>query len=347
MTHENQRTILLTGATGVVGQAVLDRLAGTARVICAVHRARIDRPGVDVARVDLRQPLLGLSELAYRDLAARIDGIVHSAAVTDFRRRDDSLEQTNVEGTQRMLDLAAAADAPLFHLSTAFLHTRGRGDRDREALRYARSKGVAEALVQDSGLPALVLRPSIVVGHSSTGKISRFQGIYDAAGAIMSGLAPVLPFSPDWFVDFVPHDLVAAAVVAAVEREFVGQTLWLTAGESALTIGEAVDVILEIARRRGRAVEPPRFVEPEVYDRLIKPVFLPAMPARIRRTARLLETFAPYVAVERRFPSSLYDLRWKLHVAEPPDPRATLRRSIEHWASEQRFAAPAAAEAVA
>ncbi len=345
MANHTQKTILLTGASGVVGQAVLYQLGGR-QVICAVHRNRVERPGVDEVRLDLRQPSLGLSERAFRDLATRVDAIVHCAAVTDFRRRDDSLERTNVEGTQRILDLAAAAEAPVFHVSTAFVHTRTRREADEDALRYARSKAAAEDLVRDSGLPYLILRPSIVVGDGVTGVISRFQGIYDAAGAIMNGLVPVLPFSRDWYLDFVPQDVVASAIVAAVDRELLGQTVWLTAGESAMTIGEAVEIVLDVARRRGRTVEAPRFVEPEVYDRLIKPVFLPAMPGRIRRTARMLETFAPYVAIERRFPSSLYDLRWKLHVAEPPEPGTTLRRSIEHWASAQRLAAPAG-EAVA
>ena len=112
---------------------------------------------------DLMQPNLGLDDDEYRALAKSIDAIIHCAAVTDFNRRDGSLETTNVQGTEKIIALAGAADARLYHVSTAFLHAKADGDRGRTAVGYADSKRAAEDLVQASSVPHVMLRPS--VGH--------------------------------------------------------------------------------------------------------------------------------------------------------------------------------------
>jgi Male sterility protein len=138
-------TVLLTGGSGVVGAALLDRLRGRP-VICLAHR---NAPGVDgvdgveVIRGDVRRPRLGLDQRAFTSLAARVDAVVHAAAVTDFSRADGSLEATNIDGARHVAEFAAAANARLYHLSTAFIDSIERSDRNglaSAALRYAASK---------------------------------------------------------------------------------------------------------------------------------------------------------------------------------------------------------------
>src|ERR1700716_1418211 len=86
-------TVLLTGASGLVGQALLSELRGR-EIVCLTHRTPVSDGGTVSVRGDLTQRHFGLSDLDYRALAGRVDAVIHCAAVTDFGRRDGSLEAT-------------------------------------------------------------------------------------------------------------------------------------------------------------------------------------------------------------------------------------------------------------
>ena len=128
-----RRTVLLTGASGVVGRALLPRL-GDPDVVCLVHRSPVSGPNVTTAPGDVAQPMLGLAEQSYAELAVKVDAVIHCAAVTDFGRSDGSLEATNIAGTEHVAAFAAAAEAVLYHVSTAFVRTTVDGDRGRTAI---------------------------------------------------------------------------------------------------------------------------------------------------------------------------------------------------------------------
>lgn len=180
--------------------------------------------------------------------------------------------------------------------------------------------------------PHVILRPSVVIGDSRSGHVQSFQGLYLVASAILAGYVPLIPFDPTWPIDFVPSDVVADAIVAAVERELTGGEYWITAGERALTVGQAVSVVVDFGRRIGAPVDAPRFVPPEMFDRLIGPVFLDALPRRIRFTVlKLLEFFTAYLAREEAMPSSLEQLGLTGGRALP-EPVATMTASLDYWA---------------
>jgi nucleoside-diphosphate-sugar epimerase len=302
-------------------------------VVCLVHRRPlVERPGLTSVRADLMQPRLGLSPREYRSLAGCVDAVIHCAAVTDFNQTDGSLEATNIGGTEAMVAFAEASDACLYHVSTAYLHAVADGERGRTAVRYAASKRTAEELVRASATPKVILRPSIVIGDSRTGQISSFQGLYLSMAAILRGLVPLIPFDPSWPLDFVPCDVVADSIAVSVRRELQEGEFWVTAGERALTLEEAVAECVRLGGEIGITVDLPRFVPPETFDRLIGPVFLAVLPPKIRDTAvRLLEFFSSYLARDSSLPSSLDELG-RLGAGRMPDPLASLGVSLRYWA---------------
>ena len=149
---------------------------------------------------------------------------MHAAAVTDFGVGEPATSALNVDGTARVLDLAAEAGARVLYVSTAFvatdLTTEARGARSREAAvspqAYLSSKRRAEALVRGSGLEATIARPSVVLGDSRTGAIARFQGLHAVFRGILRNEVPLMPMPAASPVDVVPVDVVAEALAALV-----------------------------------------------------------------------------------------------------------------------------------
>ena len=332
-----RRTVLLTGASGVVGSALLPRLRDF-DVVCLVHRSPVAGPNVTTVPGDIAEPMFGLAERAYSDLAARVDAVIHCAAITDFNRTDGSLEATNITGTEHVAAFAAAANAVLYHVSTAFVHTTADGDRGRTAIGYASSKLAGEKAVRSSGVPHVIVRPSVVIGDSVTGEIAAFQGLHQVAAGLFAGIVPLIPFDPSWPIDFVPADVVADAIACVVENRVSEGEFWISAGEKALRLDESITVGLELARDLGVSIDMPRFVPPDMFDRLIGPVFLDALPDKIRRTVlRMLEFFTTYLQSGQTKPSSL-DQLVALGARPLPDQRESLRNSVQYWAEQNGYA---------
>ncbi|MEP7177942.1 MAG: SDR family oxidoreductase [Pseudonocardiales bacterium] len=330
-------TVLLTGASGVVGQALLERLRDV-NVVCLVHRSPVTAPHVTTVRGDVTQERFGLSDAAYARLAGQVDAVIHCAAITDFNRTDGTLESTNIAGTERIVEFTAAADAVLYHVSTAFVHTTVDGERGRTAVGYASSKSAGEAVVRSGNVPYVILRPSVVIGNSESGEIAAFQGLHQVAAGIFAGIVPMIPFDPSWPIDFVPADVVADAIACVVENGITEGEFWISAGEKALRLDEGVAICVDLARELGVTVDLPRFVPPEMFDRLIGPVFLEALPTKIRTSVvRMLEFFATYLQSGDTKPSSLDELT-AIGVAPLPDQRESLRNSLLYWAEAKGYA---------
>ncbi len=209
----DKQSILLTGATGFVGQFILHQLLKDGRNVAVLTRERHQksssrrihawirfweqrdsrlyiRPKVITA--DLKRENLGLSP-SDKDWIKRSVGVVlHCAASVrfDMDERTGEPSTSNVFGTQRMLDVSIDCDVPNFHyVSTAYVagdragpimeSELAQGQQFKNA--YERSKFDAELLCdskRDQFSSLTIYRPSIVIGDSHTGFGSAFHTIY-------------------------------------------------------------------------------------------------------------------------------------------------------------------------
>lgn len=302
----SRRTILLTGATGVVGTALLPALEQH-DLVCLVHHGQ-PRAGRGVPG-DLTRPGLGWDAETRSALCRQVDAVVHCAAVTDFSVDPALTARLNVAGTRHVAQFAIDAGARLHYLSTAFVarvdRNRARtGDARLDPGAYLESKLAAEDVLRQAGVPGTVLRPSVVIGDSRTGEIAAFQGLHGLALAALRNSVPLLPLPAGSRIDMVAQDVLARAVAALVDADATGE-FWLTAGEHALTVERIVELTVRTGRELGLAVDPPRQVEPDMVDRLVRPVFIEPLPEPLRRRFDDMLALTALVASVQDFPSDL------------------------------------------
>jgi thioester reductase-like protein len=272
------RAILLTGATGFLGMDTLACLLerGDDEIVLVVRAAdagaaqnRLDgvlarlyeKPERAANRVsvvcgDLLEPGLGLSREDSARLRESVDRIIHCAASISFDLPLEEARAINVQGVARVIELAREIAAGgglrrIVHVSTAYVsgrHTGSFGEHDLDVAQqfrntYERTKHEAEQLWrQASELPTVVARPSIVVGHRTSGWTPAFNVIYWPIRAFERGLLDEVPARADSIVDFVPVDYVTDGMLALLDDPGAHGTYHLVAGERALSAGELVEL---------------------------------------------------------------------------------------------------------
>ncbi|MEU9507145.1 SDR family oxidoreductase [Micromonospora sp. NPDC048170] len=280
-----RRTVLVTGASGVVGTAVLAELSEY-DVIAAAYR-RLPGGSNRVARLDLHAPSLGLDRRAYRELCAEVDAVIHSAAIVNFSADQAEVNRLNIEGLGRVVEFAAEAEATLIHVSTAYVsrygHAGGGGrlGTEKAAARtdeYVTSKYLGEQMVRDSGIDAVIVRPAIVIGDSRSGVIRQPQGVHQLAEYLVTGELPFVPAHPGTFFDLVPQDMVAQGIRAVLDADLRKGDYWLTAGPAGIPVERYLELVTETARECGMEMPEGRIADPSIVDRLVRPAFADVLP---------------------------------------------------------------------
>jgi uncharacterized membrane protein YjdF/nucleoside-diphosphate-sugar epimerase len=299
------RKVLITGASGVLGTALLREL-DPATAICLVHRRAPNGWSGETITGDVTQERFGLSPREYRKLASRIDCIVHAAASTNFGDTDQLLLDLNAGGTKNAIALARAAGARLVYVSTAFVNA-SRSVAGTNG--YENSKRAAEALVRASGVPFVIVRPSIISGDSETGEISEPQGLHLLMRLVLENRLPLLAAPKQNFVDLVPQDVAARAIAGIVRAGIREGEFDLTCGADAPSVQQLVRTACDYASRElNVSIIPPRVVAPDTFERLIAPVFLHVLPRRTQAELRRLVAIAPYLSVDTPLRTSLPEL---------------------------------------
>ncbi|MEU9608968.1 SDR family oxidoreductase [Streptomyces sp. NPDC048057] len=345
-------TVLLTGASGVVGTALLHELTHC-HVIALVHRTPC--PGADESVVgDLTGTRFGLDAAAYARLAARVDVVVHCAAITSFSAGPAATHRLNEAGTGEVLRFTEAADAVLHHVSTAFVARReltrtgaASGDATARPEDYLDSKRAGEEAVRASGVPAVIVRPSVVIGDSTTGRIATFQGMHGIVHALLRELLPLVPVPADSRVDFVPQDVVARSIAALIAEGRRDGEAWITAGAAAPTAQRVLELTGKVAADLGVPMRIPRTVGPDMVDRLIRPVFISALHPRARRTFDDLLAMTALFAGADAFPSTLGHTPASVAALTPGGIESAYEASVRHIARARGLVRTARAAEVA
>jgi nucleoside-diphosphate-sugar epimerase len=327
----NRLSILVTGATGLIGRGVVDALRADARVdrVYALVRPATQRhsqPSTQPARAiavagDLTRDDVGISASERMRLASDVTTIVHLAANTSFSQSLDEARGINRDGTGRLLALTAAWPRVTrwVYVSTAFVagHRTGvvrEGDTPDLAQTwvnaYEQSKAEAEALVRTTRTDSVIVRPSTIVCDDVTGRITQMNAVHRALRLYFGGLAAMLPGSDASTLDVVTAAFVIRSVARLALESGTGATYHLCAGAGAMPLDELLDVTHAAFGRspawRRRGIARPLRSDLETY-RMFEQAVEDAGSERVRRAVRSVGYFVPQLAYPKRFDTAQAD----------------------------------------
>jgi len=210
MNNEADRSIVLTGATGFLGAFLMEGLLDRGYRVMVLGRSskemglsdrmsdlvrwfNLADPGERLCAIeaDFSKKHLGLDDATYGCVCTAAGKIIHCASDTSFVERNRArVMATNVNSLAALLDLAVDARTKhLCYVSTAYAAGMRDGICMETAIStgsftnvYEESKAEAEGIIgrycKNTGLPLSIMRPSIVYGHSRTGRALKFNALY-------------------------------------------------------------------------------------------------------------------------------------------------------------------------
>lgn len=224
-------SLLLTGASGLVGTRLLPRLVDAGFDCRALVRSDVELPaGATAVRGDL------LDADSLRAAVEGVDAIVHLAAF--FRSSDeDAIWRANRDGTRNLVDAATAyaPQARFVMASTGNVYNADATRPHREddectpATAYGASKIAAETLLRDSGLTWAILRLPFVYGEG------------DGHIASMPTLVKQFGLHPSVIFSLAHHQDIAAAFKLALSGTMDGRVVNVT-DDAPVSIYEMVEL---------------------------------------------------------------------------------------------------------
>ena len=290
--------ILVTGASGQLGQEVVPRLIERGDLVTLIARD-VDKtkklfPDMDIIHGDIVENLLGVREDEAN--VRRFDALYHLAADINLgTKHEDRVWKTNYDGTIHVIDFCKRYNvSQLFYVGTAY--TIGRNS-------YEISKKAAEKAVDaQSWLFKAVFKPGVIIPcmniiKPSMGALYQFArgicAVHERAEIVRRAIEGTLRLpvltpqfrvkgNPDGHINLVPVDAVADYIV---KQQLAGK-YWLT--------NPKPPAIQEVCNWMGEAMYVDIQVHPEEFKKsAIEAVF-----------HRLAEPFLPYLE-GNDFPSDL------------------------------------------
>jgi uncharacterized protein YbjT (DUF2867 family) len=226
-------TILVTGGTGFIGQALVRHLAEAGHQVRILLRASSRSPNLPRS-VPVEVTVSGLDdERGLRAAMVGVDTVYHLAG-SEWRGVYASLVEIDIQGTQNVV--AAAIDARV----KRFFFVSHLGADRASAYPVLKAKAIAEEFIRRSGIEYTILRTAIVFGRNdgfTTGLaqlLSTLPRIFLVPGDGESLLQPL------WVED------LATCLTWALDDERTLNQMYEIGGPEYLTFNQIILTIMEV-----------------------------------------------------------------------------------------------------
>ncbi|NVO12692.1 MAG: NAD-dependent epimerase/dehydratase family protein [Rhodoplanes sp.] len=243
------RRVLVTGATGFVGRALVPALAATGRLVRAAARTPASIRGGD--RIE-PAPLPDLADhVDWAPLLAGVDEVVHLAGMAHRSGVEDAGYDRVIRGATGEL-ARACMGRPIQRFvfvssigaqaGASATHAVSEADEPHPVTAYDRAKLAAEAELRATRIPFTILRPALVYGPHVKGNMALLMRISASPWPL-----PAAAFSNRRSL-LALDNLVDALVFCLDNPATLGET-YVVADPDPITLAEMITILREAAGR--------------------------------------------------------------------------------------------------
>ncbi len=255
-------TVLVTGGSGFVGQAVIARLLNAGQLLRLAQRTKLspalEARGVEHALIgDLSVPIDWSRALDGVDAVIHIAGLAHQPPGVS----DVAMFKVNTEATARFANAAATAGVRSFIFMSSVRAMVGASSHEiitdetppAPIDAYGRSKLEAELALKAMGIGGAILRPVLVVGAKATGNLALLRKLARLPVSLpLAGLSGRRSMISDRSLAEAVHHLLFSGPSS--------MTSYLAAHPESMTVGEIVATMREAQARRPALFSLPNIV---------------------------------------------------------------------------------------
>ncbi|WP_375580041.1 NAD-dependent epimerase/dehydratase family protein [Marivirga tractuosa] len=229
-----QKNLLITGATGLLGQQILLRLTDLDYQIYAVKRAhsvsQVDSEKINWVEVN------SIEDNLFKRVPVRIDYVIHAAAFVSYKKSDAAkIFQINTDWTSKLAKDALEAGVNKFVFISSIsalgknsidhLIDENTPKSDDEFLsNYGKSKRKAETVLWElskEGLPIIIFNPSVIIGPAKR---------YQSSAQLFGYVGDQKPFYTKGLINYIDVRDVAEIILKSLENEIQNEQFVLNAG---------------------------------------------------------------------------------------------------------------------
>jgi UDP-glucose 4-epimerase len=235
------KRILVTGASGFLGRALVEDLAAAGRPVRAAMRQPADifpRQVEVIAVSDLTRPVEWRALLRDTEMVVHLAGIAHSGPGI----AEDAYDRVNRLATAELAAAAGAIGIPLIFISSIRAQAGPTApqplretDTPRPTDAYGRSKLAAEEAIRAANVRFTILRPALVYGPGAKGNLARLVRVAQAPWPL-----PVASFKTRR--SLLARQNLIGAIHHALTHPLAGET-YLVADPTPLTLPEIMTAL--------------------------------------------------------------------------------------------------------